>query len=100
MREARRDEPTEQFGPYVLYECLGRGGMATVHRAKKQGIEGFERPVALKRMLPWLSADGDFVKSFVREAREQSFIPIPYGAPCSLTFVRRTAALPSKTTKC
>lgn len=69
MREARRDEPTEQFGPYVLYECLGRGGMATVHRAKKQGIEGFERPVALKRMLPWLSADGDFVKSFVREAR-------------------------------
>lgn len=69
MREARRDEPTEQFGPYVLYECLGRGGMATVHRAKKQGIEGFERPVALKRMLPWLSADADFVKSFVREAR-------------------------------
>ncbi len=69
MREARRDEPTESFGPYVLYECLGRGGMATVHRAKKQGIEGFERPVALKRMLPWLSADADFVKSFVREAR-------------------------------
>ncbi|MBZ0235194.1 MAG: serine/threonine protein kinase, partial [Deltaproteobacteria bacterium] len=69
MREARRDEPTEQFGPYLLYECLGRGGMATVHRAKKQGIEGFERPVALKRMLPWLSADADFVKSFVREAR-------------------------------
>lgn len=69
MREERRDEPTETFGPYVLYECLGRGGMATVHRAKKQGIEGFERPVALKRMLPWLSSDVDFVKSFVREAR-------------------------------
>ncbi len=69
MREARRDEPTEQFGPYVLYECLGRGGMATVHRAMKQGLEGIERPVALKRMLPWLSADADFVKSFVREAR-------------------------------
>ncbi len=69
MREERRDEPSETFGPYVLYECLGRGGMATVHRAKKQGIEGISQPVALKRMLPWLSADADFVKSFVREAR-------------------------------
>lgn len=69
MREQRQDEPTETFGHYVLYECLGRGGMATVHRAKKTGIEGFERPVALKRMLPWLSADAEFVKSFVREAR-------------------------------
>jgi serine/threonine protein kinase len=69
MREPRLDEPTETFGNYVLYECLGRGGMATVHRAKKTGIEGFERAIALKRMLPWLSADAEFVKSFVREAR-------------------------------
>ena len=69
MREPRRDDPTESFGPYVIYECLGRGGMATVHRAKQTGIEGFERPVALKRMLPWLTSDAEFVKSFVREAR-------------------------------
>ena len=69
MREQRREEPSETFGSYVLYECLGRGGMATVHRAKKTGIEGFETAVALKRMLPWLSSDAEFVKSFVREAR-------------------------------
>jgi serine/threonine protein kinase len=69
MREPRRDDPSETFGSYVLYECLGRGGMATVHRAKQTGIEGFERPVALKRMLPWLTSDPEFVKSFVREAR-------------------------------
>lgn len=53
MREPRRDDPAESFGPYLIYECLGKGGMATVHRAKQTGIEGFERPVALKRMLPW-----------------------------------------------
>ncbi len=69
MREPRQDEPSEIFGSYQLFECLGRGGMATVHRAKKTGIEGFERPVALKRLLPWLTADPDYVKSFVREAR-------------------------------
>lgn len=68
-REPRREDPSETFGPYVLFECLGRGGMATVHRAKQTGIEGFERPVALKRMLPWLTSDPEFVKSFVREAR-------------------------------
>ena len=69
MREPRREDPAESFGPYLIYECLGRGGMATVHRAKQTGIEGFERPVALKRMLPWLTSDAEFVKSFVREAR-------------------------------
>lgn len=69
MREPRREDPAESFGPYLIFECLGRGGMATVHRAKQTGIEGFERPVALKRMLPWLTSDPEFVKSFVREAR-------------------------------
>ncbi len=62
-------EPSEVFGPYLVYERLGVGGMATVHRAKKRGIEGFERVCALKRMLPHLAEDGEFVRSFVREAK-------------------------------
>ena len=61
--------PREVFGPYLVYEKLGVGGMATVHRAKKRGIEGFERVSALKRLLPHLAQDSDFVKSFVREAK-------------------------------
>jgi serine/threonine protein kinase len=63
------NSPKEVFGPYLVYERLGIGGMATVHRAKKRGIEGFERVSALKRLLPHLAQDGDFVKSFVREAK-------------------------------
>ncbi len=59
----------ELFGPYEVFERIGVGGMATVHRAKKQGIEGFERVVALKRMLSHLADDETFIKSFVREAR-------------------------------
>jgi eukaryotic-like serine/threonine-protein kinase len=59
----------EEFGPYLVYEQIGAGGMATVHRAIKRGIEGFERSVALKRLLPHLAADETFVRSFVREAR-------------------------------
>src|SRR6188768_3039488 len=59
----------EQFGPYLVYERLGVGGMATVHRALERGIEGFERIVALKRLLPHLAEDASFIKAFVREAK-------------------------------
>jgi len=64
----------EQFGPYLVYERLGVGGMATVHRALERGIEGFERIVALKRLLPHLAEDASFIKSFVREAKLASFL--------------------------
>src|SRR3954453_725909 len=64
----------EQFGPYVVYERLGVGGMATVHRARERGIEGFERIVALKRLLPHLAEDATFIKAFVREAKLASIL--------------------------
>src|ERR1051325_8726165 len=64
----------EQFGPYLVYERLGVGGMATVHRALERGIEGFERMVALKRLLPHLAEDASFIKSFVREAQLASLL--------------------------
>jgi len=69
------DAPAEeQFGPYLVYERLGIGGMATVHRALEQGSEGFERTVALKRLLPHLAEDASFIKSFVREAKLASIL--------------------------
>ncbi len=67
-------DAVEQFGPYLVYERLGVGGMATVHRALERGIEGFERVVALKRLLPHLAEDASFIKSFVREAKLASFL--------------------------
>ena len=64
----------EEFGPYMVYEQIGTGGMASVHRAETSGIEGFSRPVALKRMLPHVAANDDLVQSFVREARLASYL--------------------------
>src|SRR3954465_2680605 len=64
----------EPFGPYLVYERLGVGGMATVHRALERGVEGFERVVALKRLLPHLAEDASFIKSFVREAKLASLL--------------------------
>jgi serine/threonine protein kinase len=48
--------------------------MATVHRAIERGIEGFERVVALKRLLPHLAEDEGFVRAFVREAKLASLL--------------------------
>ena len=64
----------EDFGPYVVYEQIGLGGMATVHRAETQGIAGFSKQVALKRMLPSVASDANLVKSFIREARLASVL--------------------------
>ena len=65
----------EAFGPYLVYEQIGLGGMASVHRAETRGgIAGFSRAVALKRMLPHVAADEDLVRSFVREARLASHL--------------------------
>ena len=68
--------PTEEFGPYTVYEQLGIGGMAQVHRAIATGSEA-PRSVALKRMLSHIASSQDMVKSFVREARLASYLRHP-----------------------
>jgi eukaryotic-like serine/threonine-protein kinase len=61
-------KPTK-FGKYLLLERIAVGGMAEVFAAKTFGVEGFERLVAIKRILPTLAEDGEFVRMFVDEAR-------------------------------
>ncbi|HUU03811.1 MAG TPA: serine/threonine-protein kinase [Myxococcota bacterium] len=61
-------EPTT-FGRYILLKRIAIGGMAEVFRAVAYGAEGFEKLVAIKRMLPHLSDDPQFVDMFVNEAR-------------------------------
>ncbi len=58
-----------RFGKYELLERIGIGGMAEVFKAKIYGAEGFERLIAIKRILPNLVEDEDFVKMFVDEAK-------------------------------
>ena len=53
---------------YQLGERIGVGGMAEVFRGWKIGVNGFERPVAIKRILPRLAREDHFVAMFGREA--------------------------------
>jgi hypothetical protein len=58
-----------KFGKYILLDRLNAGGMAEVFRAKVTGVEGFERLLAIKCMLPQLLADEHFKSMFQDEAR-------------------------------
>jgi serine/threonine protein kinase len=65
----RSAESLGTLGRYRLLGRIGEGGMAEVYRAVIMGPEGFERELVLKRILPRLSASGDFKTMFVREAK-------------------------------
>ncbi len=43
--------------------------MAEVFLARQSGVEGFEKPVVIKRILPHLTTDPKFVEMFINEAR-------------------------------
>ena len=59
----------DRFGPYELLDRVAIGGMAEVFKAKRGGVEGFEKIVALKRILPHLSDNKEFLDMFVDEAK-------------------------------
>jgi len=61
-----------KFGKYLLTRRIAVGGMAEVFKAKLIGIKGFEKTLALKRILPEFSEDDEFVQMFVDEARISS----------------------------
>jgi tRNA A-37 threonylcarbamoyl transferase component Bud32 len=56
-------------GKYHLQHRLGIGGMAEVYLAKCVGGEGFEKPVAIKRVLKGFANDERFVTMFLAEAK-------------------------------
>jgi serine/threonine protein kinase len=56
-------------GRYVLGELLGRGGMAEVFAGQSMGSHGFQKPVAIKRLLPELANDTVFVERLIGEAK-------------------------------
>jgi serine/threonine protein kinase len=56
-------------GRYVLGDLLGRGGMAEVFAGHSIGDHGFQKPVAIKRLLPELASDHVFVERLIEEAK-------------------------------
>ncbi|MBI5162098.1 MAG: serine/threonine protein kinase, partial [Micrococcales bacterium] len=68
-RHARLLSAPQRFGKYELLELVGKGGMAEVFLARASGPKGFARQLAIKRILPHMSQDEEFVEMFVHEAK-------------------------------
>jgi eukaryotic-like serine/threonine-protein kinase len=60
---------SEEFGTYRLTHLLGKGGMATVYRALREGPHGFTKQVAIKRIHAALNANESILKALINEAR-------------------------------
>jgi serine/threonine-protein kinase len=65
------------FGKYTLVAKLATGGMAEIFLARLHGDGGFEKLVCIKRILPHLARDAQFVSMFLDEARVAARISHP-----------------------
>src|SRR5262245_51510216 len=63
------EELPKVFGRYLLLKRLSRGGMGEIFLAKLGEIQGFEKLVIIKKILPNLVADEEFIKRFIDEAQ-------------------------------
>jgi len=65
-------------GKYQLVSKLAQGGMAEVFLAKVAGPMGFEKTLVLKRILPHLAEDPQFVGMFLTEAKVAAQLNHPH----------------------
>jgi serine/threonine protein kinase len=64
-----RGSAPQRLGKYELLGHWATGGMASLHLARATGIEGFEKIVILKQVLPELASRQEVVQLFLHEAR-------------------------------
>ncbi|MBX2796630.1 MAG: protein kinase [Myxococcales bacterium] len=57
------------FGKYFMVDRIATGGMAEIFKAKTYSHGGFENLLVIKRILPHLSDNDDFVDMFIDEAK-------------------------------
>jgi len=59
----------QTFGKYQILERIAMGGTAEIYKARLEGIGGFQRTFAIKRILPHLSENSDYIAMLVDEAK-------------------------------
>src|SRR6187401_1652074 len=77
MGQATKQAAPSVYGRYETLFRIAAGGMAEVYAARVRGEAGFQKLVALKRMLPHLTDDDRFVTMFMDEGRLAANISSP-----------------------
>jgi serine/threonine-protein kinase len=68
----------QHVGPYTLLQRIGAGGMAEIFLARRESPGGVAKVVALKRILPHLAMEPDFVAMFLDEAQLAARLSHPH----------------------
>jgi len=68
-QRSRHLAPGDTLGKYEVIRQIAIGGMAELYLARTSGIEGFEKLVVLKRILPQYVSNASFINMFLNEAR-------------------------------
>ncbi len=69
--------PLPDLSRYRLLRRLGRGGMAEVFLARAEGPGGFQKELVIKRILPQMAEQPEFVELFLNEARLAALLNHP-----------------------
>src|SRR5688572_13649213 len=67
-----------QLGPYKIIEQIGKGGMASVYRARQDSVD---RDVAIKVILKGIASDPAAAQRFQREAKLIARLEHPHILP-------------------
>lgn len=59
----------EDKNRFVIMREIAEGGMGSVFEVKQVGVEGFEKTMAFKTIIPEFSSDPEFVEMFIGEAK-------------------------------
>jgi len=70
-------EGMTRIGPYILQKKIAQGGMAELFLADFVREDGFRRIVAIKKILPHLIENSEFIRMFIREARLAALLQHP-----------------------
>src|SRR5436853_7558354 len=65
------------FGRYQMLQRLAVGGMAEIFRARNSSAPAQDKVLIIKRILPHLAVDPDFIAMFVDEAKLQCALQHP-----------------------
>lgn len=63
------DFEPKPFGKYYLTDRIAVGGMAEIYKAKTFGVDGFEKTLAIKKILSHYSSDKEFITMLTDEAK-------------------------------
>ena len=69
QQRTRHLAPGDKLGKYEVIRQIAIGGMAELYLARTVGLEGFEKLVVIKRILPQYVTNAAFVEMFLDEAR-------------------------------